>query len=167
MKQRGVTLIELLVALIVVAILATTAAPSWRALIDSHRRQDAAQQLASGLRMARAEAIVRGLPVMMLALDGDWRRGWSVFVDANRNRIRDESELTLAEHPGHLRVRIVGNARVGTGVGFESSGRLINNTNGTLAVCQADAPASHYQVVIAVTGRVSLRRDGFTTDPCT
>lgn len=166
MKQRGFTLIELVAALVLIAILASMAAPTFGELIDSQRRQDAAQQVVSGLRMARAEAILRGEPVMMQALDGNWSQGWHIFVDTNRNRIKDEDETTLAEHAGHTKVRIVGNARVASSIGFESSGRLVSNTNGTLAVCQAHSSVSDYQIVIAVTGRVSLRRNGFVTEPC-
>lgn len=63
-------------------------------------------------------------------------------------------------------MRVVGNGRVTARVGFDSTGRLLNNANGTLAVCLKDSPASHYQIAIAVTGRVSLRSEGFSSEPC-
>lgn len=166
MKQRGLTLIELLAGLLMLAILATLAVPAFGALVDSQRRQDTAHQLASGLRMARSEAIVRSQPVIMQALENDWSRGWQVFVDNNQNQFRDDDETLLAENAGQRNVRVVGNSKVMTRIGFDNTGRLLNNANGTLAVCMKESAASHYQVAIAVTGRVNLRKEGFTRDPC-
>ncbi|WP_158541425.1 MULTISPECIES: GspH/FimT family pseudopilin [unclassified Pseudomonas] len=164
--QKGLTLIELLMGLVVVGILAVLATPAFHSLIESQRRHDAAQQLTTGLRMARVEAIQRGYPVIVQASGGRWSDGWSVFVDTNRNRYRDENETTLAERNGHRRVKVIGNGRVSSQVGFDSSGRLLNNANGTLAVCHKDSPASHFQIAIAVTGRVTLRSEGFSIEPC-
>lgn len=167
MKQTGLTLIELLAGLVLIGIVAVLAVPAFSALIDSQRRQDTAQQLVSGLRLARVEAILRSQPVIMQASQGGWSEGWEVFVDSHRNQFRDDDEAVLAERSGHRNVKVVGNGRVSRRIGFDSSGRLLNNTNGTLAVCLKDAPASHYQIAIAVTGRVTLRSNGFTSDPCT
>ncbi len=166
MRQQGLTLIELLAGLVLIAIVTTLAAPALGAFIDSQRRQDTAQQLNSGLRLARAEAILRSRPVIMQALEGDWSQGWNVFIDTNQNQFRDDDEMIVAERSGHRNVRVIGNSKVVTRIGFDSTGRLLNNANGTLAVCLKDAPASDYQIAIAVTGRVSLRRGGFSSEPC-
>jgi type IV fimbrial biogenesis protein FimT len=165
-RQQGLTLIELLAGMVLIGIIAALAVPAFGALIDSQRRQDTAQQLISGLRLARVEAILRGQPVIMQAFEGGWSRGWNVFVDTNRNQFRDDDEPILVERGGHRNIRVVGNTRVASRVGFDSTGRLINNGNGTLAVCLKDSPTSHAQVAIAVTGRVSLRTEGFSTEPC-
>jgi type IV fimbrial biogenesis protein FimT len=165
-KQQGLTLIELLAGLVIVGIVATLAIPAFSALIDSQRRHDTARQLASGLRMARTEAILRSQPVVMQALENDWSRGWNIFVDSNRNQFRDEAELLLAEIAGHRNVRVAGNGKVAVRIGFDATGRLLNNANGTLAVCLKDLPASRYQLAVAVTGRVTLRSEGFGSEPC-
>ncbi|MGH8416664.1 MAG: GspH/FimT family pseudopilin [Pseudomonas sp.] len=166
MRQTGLTLVELLAGLVLIGIVATLGVPAFAALVDSQRRQDTAQQLASGLRLARVEAILRSQPVIMQAQEGNWSDGWRVFVDTNRNQFRDDDETILAERSGHRSVKVVGNGRVAMRIGFDNTGRLLNNANGTLAVCLKDSPASHYQIAIAVTGRVTLRSKGFTTEPC-
>ncbi|NBB13291.1 GspH/FimT family pseudopilin [Pseudomonas sp. SLFW] len=166
MRQAGLTLVELLIGLVLIGIAAALAAPSFSALVDSQRRQDTAQQLVSGLRLARVEAILRSQPVIMQAQHRSWGEGWQVFVDTNRNQFRDDDEVIVAERSGHRNVTVVGNGRVSRRIGFDSSGRLLNNANGTLGVCLKDTAASHYQIAIAVTGRVTLRSSGFTTEPC-
>jgi len=165
-KQQGLTLIELLTGLVIVGIAASLAIPAFGQLIDAQRRQDTAQQLASGLRLARAEAILGGQPVMVQAQDGDWSRGWNVFADPNRNQVRDEDEPALSEFVTPRNVRVIGNSKVAVRIGFDNTGRLLNNANGTLAVCLKDVPASHYQLAVAVTGRVTLRTEGFGSEPC-
>jgi type IV fimbrial biogenesis protein FimT len=166
MRQHGLTLLELLAGLVLVAIVTALGAPALSSLIDSQRRHDTALQMTSGLRMARVEAVLRSQPVVMQSLENDWSRGWNIFVDANQNQRRDADEPQLAERGAHRNVRVVGNGRVVNRVGFDSNGRLLNNANGTLAVCLKDSPASHYQIAIAVTGRVSLRSEGFSSEPC-
>ncbi|WP_110946952.1 GspH/FimT family pseudopilin [Pseudomonas bohemica] len=166
MRHKGLTLIELLVGLVLIGVVATLAAPAFAALVDSQRRQDTAQQLASSLRLARVEAILRSQPVIVQARESDWSQGWRVYVDVNRNQFQDDDETVLVERSGHRNVKVVGNGRVAMRIGFDNTGRLLNNANGTLAVCLKDSPASHYQIAIAVTGRVTLRSNGFTTEPC-
>ena len=61
--QRGVTLIEACIVLVVVAILAATAAPGMQELIDTRRLDGTAAQIASDLQFVRTEAVARNLPV--------------------------------------------------------------------------------------------------------
>ena len=58
-RQRGVTLIEAATVLAVIAVVAGTAAPSLRAVIDARRLDAAATQLATDIRYVRTEAIAR------------------------------------------------------------------------------------------------------------
>lgn len=62
-KQAGVTLIELMVALSVLAILATVAAPSFARFMEKSRLRGAADEMASLIASARGEAVKRGRDV--------------------------------------------------------------------------------------------------------
>ncbi len=59
MRQRGVTLIEMMVVLIIVAVLATLAAPSAANWIRGMKIRTAAESISSGLQLARTEALRR------------------------------------------------------------------------------------------------------------
>ena len=53
MKQAGFTLVELMVTLVLLAVISLVALPALGEMVDAQRRQDVAQQLASGIRSAR------------------------------------------------------------------------------------------------------------------
>ena len=89
-SQTGLTMIELLVTISIVAILATMAAPSLREMVESNRLTALNNQLVSTLNYVRAEAIKRSFPVTMCvrnstgsgcATSGGFENGWIVFVD--------------------------------------------------------------------------------------
>jgi type IV fimbrial biogenesis protein FimT len=73
----GFTLIELMVAVAIVAILAALAAPSFRQLIASQRVKNASFDLVAGLSMARSEAITRNANVSVCLTSGDASNGWT------------------------------------------------------------------------------------------
>ena len=59
MRQRGVSLIELMIGLIIIALLAMVGAPSAANWIRNMRIRTATESIASGLQLARAEALRR------------------------------------------------------------------------------------------------------------
>ena len=81
---RGFTLIELMVALAVLAILLSLAAPSFSNLLASNRLSTQASELIGALNLARSEAVRRAQPVSLRASDADnFTKGWAVFTDGN------------------------------------------------------------------------------------
>lgn len=96
----GFTLVELLVVVAVALILFAIAIPSLRNLIDGRRVRLAADELVASMQLARSEAIHRGERVDLVAVNNDWRSGWTVFVDRNGNGLPDEAETVVMQHPG-------------------------------------------------------------------
>ena len=85
---RGFTLLELMVAIAVLAILATVGVPSFRALIQNNRVTTQANELVSALSFARTEAVKRGrnVEVVITQLGTGWNA--RVAVDATDEALR-------------------------------------------------------------------------------
>lgn len=64
-RTRGVTLVEMAIVVTVGAILASTAAPGMRSLLDTRRLEGAAAQLATDVHYSRSEAVARNQPVRL------------------------------------------------------------------------------------------------------
>ncbi len=111
-QRHGFTLVELLVAMGVAAIILTAAVPSFSSSAASYRILNEANGLARDLQFARSEAIKRGQAVSVcpstdgascLANSTAWQGGWLVFYDSNGSGIVTASDTILrwqAQNPG-------------------------------------------------------------------
>jgi len=90
-RQSGFTLIELMVAVAVLAILLTLAVPSFAGLMRSSQVSSQTNSLVTAFNVARSEASKRGMPVTVCAADAgladcsasaaDWKNGWLIITD--------------------------------------------------------------------------------------
>lgn len=76
-QARGFTLLEVMMAIAIIAVLAALAGPNFTPLIERWRVRSAAEDLASTLYYARSEAIKRSGGVTIDATGG-WNQGWKV-----------------------------------------------------------------------------------------
>lgn len=161
---RGVTALELLVVLSVVAILATLALPSWQELSNALRRRTVAGQLVAHLTLARTVAISRGRPVALSPRGQEWSGGWRVHLDSQRNGRWDVGESILAEHEGDASISITGNGSMSRYILFDPSGRPVQTGGGFLAgTLQLCIPATHgvMALIMSASGRIREElRDG-------
>ena len=88
-RALGVTLIELIIVLAIVAVLLASAVPSFVRVLSNHRASTATNDLVHSIALARAEALKRSRRVYVAPLGAHWRDGWAVFVDRNDNRAYD------------------------------------------------------------------------------
>lgn len=101
--QAGVTLVELIFALAVLATLLSISLPALGNLVQSAQARGARGALMTSLALARASAVARNAQVAVCpsANQSDctgsisWQHGWIVFVDSNRNGKRDADETVL------------------------------------------------------------------------
>jgi type IV fimbrial biogenesis protein FimT len=163
MKERGFTLLELLLGLMVSGILAHLAAPNFKGLLEAHQQRSAANSLADGLRFARNEALARNRDVVIHASEDDWSQGWRVIEDVSGRGHMDDDNPVLLERQDSGHITIVGNGPVKSLVRFSGLGEPIFTGGGfragTVHICGMDQAQSLYQVVLAPSGRISLRSD--------
>lgn len=87
--QKGFTLIELIVALVVMAVVVSIALPAFNGMIISSRSQNLGSEIEVVLNYARIEAVKRATRVSICSsTDGatcadpaDWNTGWLVVTD--------------------------------------------------------------------------------------
>ncbi|MCU0754398.1 MAG: GspH/FimT family pseudopilin [Xanthomonadales bacterium] len=157
--QRGLTLIEILLALAVAAVLLGIAAPSYSALMQRLASEAAARQLFSALTLARAQALTSRQAVIVCpgqgvcSGDGRWEVGYVVGIDANRNDRLDPGERRIWQSAAATRVTILSN----TGrpqVRYLPTGRA-SGSNATFRVCpRLPVAGATHTLVISNTGRV-------------
>lgn len=98
--SHGVTLVELMVTLAIVAILLAVGVPAFADMIRNNKLRTTTNSFFSSINLTRAEAIRRGERVDMVPLDeaGDWSKGWAVFIDKNGNQKPDDGEQVIFSH---------------------------------------------------------------------
>ncbi|MBV6824230.1 GspH/FimT family pseudopilin [Pseudomonas sp. PD9R] len=171
MHQQGFSLIELLMGLTIAGIVLHLVSPAFASVTESNQREQAAQSLFSGIRSARTEAVARHQSVVIHAIDGDWGQGWRIILDISGKGHNDSSNPLLVENRSGKTLPIVGNQPVSQFVRFSDLGEPQFARGefqaGTLHICANREPVSQYQVVLAPSGRVSLRSEKAEQALCT
>jgi type IV fimbrial biogenesis protein FimT len=95
--QDGVTMLELMITLAIVAILAALAAPSFSNFVADVRQSSMMGELSSDIHLARSEAIKRNARVLICPLGAgntcgngtNWGIGWVVCYDVDEDGLCD------------------------------------------------------------------------------
>ena len=166
----GLTLLELLAALAIAALLLVLSVPAYRAWIADLELRDRVEALVFAMGFARGEAIKRNKGRVNLchsadgvqcADSGGWETGWLVYADTNDNGELDDDETVLrvqgAARPG---ITVRGNRPVEDYVSYNAVGqtRMINGAlqMGTFTVCRSGQNA--VDIILANGGRVRVDR---------
>jgi type IV fimbrial biogenesis protein FimT len=170
-SQRGFTLAELLITIVIIAILAGVGVPALRDLVLSNRQTAAVNELVTALQMARSHAITRGqgrdvytganpTAVVCPSADGavcggTWADGWIIFWDA------DGDGAPAAADGGVLRVfEAPPGPTIGGGpaqMRFGRDGRLAGAA-ASFTFCDERGDAHGRQVDISLLGRPGVRK---------
>lgn len=174
-RPLGVTLIELMVTLAVMAVLVTIAAPSFSRLIASNRLTSQTNEFILALNLARSEATRRGQPVTLLAkatATPVFQSGWLIFTDALGNGAQDSDDTVLRESaaaPGKTTItRVTMSGSTATTattsavpdrmyVTFNALGGKYSGTAAYFKVCDSSIPSLPGRVIqVSLVGRASL-----------
>ena len=169
---RGFTLVEMMVVVAIAAIVATAAAPSLSAALDSVKLSAASNELLSGMYLARGESIKRNSRVVLCkSADGEnctatggWEQGWIIFQDTNNNALREGSELLLhREMPLSAGMRLTGNQNVARYISFAPTGatKMVGGgfQAGTLTICKHSFQSGEArQIILNAVGRPRVQK---------
>lgn len=152
--SSGFTLIELMVAIALLAILISLAVPSFTSMIKRNRVDAAASSLAVGLATARSEAVKRGVNVSICkssdgstcATSGDWSTGWVIYVTAG-------TPIKVFDAAGSS-VTMVGDNNVQSAIIFSPTGQTTLTADGNITVCIAGVTAK--VVTVSASGRARV-----------
>jgi type IV fimbrial biogenesis protein FimT len=157
--DQGLTLVELMTATAIAAVVLGMAVPSFRRVWGVVSVGSGANQMVASLHRARSAAILRNLPVVLclsaddatcLASPDGYASGWLVFQDAHRRLpLQLESEDELLH-----RVRLPQGLSIqGTRAAVTYWPTVQGGTTGTFVVCETRGGADGRSVVVSQTGR--------------
>lgn len=157
--QFGITLIEQIMALAILAVLVSIAAPSLGDLVSRNRLQSTQMDYIAGLQHAREAAVMHGVPVVFCpSSDGEqcqasstWDQGWLIGEDRDGDYQPDhqplytgassDTRLHVRSSPGRYRVR------------FHPDGSAAGS-NLTLTMCLEGQGERGLSVVVSNAGRI-------------
>ncbi len=153
-NTAGFTLIELIITMVVLAIAATVAFPSFSSLIGENRLTTGTNVLVSSIRFARAEAIKRGTNVTF-STDGDLASGWCVHTGDAANDCAND-QIRGFDDPGNLTYTASANDLV-----FDRRGFLVPQATQTFTVTRSDCTAGDRLLTVTVSpvGRTEIDPD--------
>lgn len=171
----GFTMIELMVAIVVAAILLAVAVPSFETTINSGRLSGAANEMMAGLQSARMEAVRTNRHVVLClsptpnaaapVCNAAGATGWIVFRDADKNG-NPTADDVVRVGSFHQKVQMKASAAFATKIAFRQDGLAYDgatgNTllaNGAVAFCiPSRRPPENIRYVNISVARISITR---------
>jgi type IV fimbrial biogenesis protein FimT len=144
--RRGFTLVEMMVVLGITAMLMAMAVPQFQNFTMRRAAENHISTLASFIRLARSEAMSRGVPVSLCRSDAPeaaapscsagapatgWASGWLMFIDRGARGSVDASDVVLRVQPPIPNTGgVLANGGGAYVLTFERSGISLNNAQG-------------------------------------
>lgn len=166
---RGFTVLELLIALTVTAVIMAVAVPSMAGMIRNSRFRAAHNEFLSSLYLLRSEAAKRNRTVKMCRTanadppqcepgsGGGWDQGWAIWADLDNDDRIGATEVLISVHQRLGRgVRLSGNGTLANRIAYRSTGAPAGFNNGTFTLC-IDGGAVKKQIIISAAGRVRTK----------
>ena len=179
-KTSGFTLLEVMVVLAIVAILATLAAPSLQAQIQSSIISSNVNTFMADMRFARSESIRRGGGVVMCRSDSPeaanptcgigagpggngWVSGWIIFHDLNNNGDKADAEPLLKVQGPITAMDSIADGGNSTKFQFTATGRQGLGGAASFQFGGGNYPNTRQRMVcVSMSGRVRVAGDGNT-----
>jgi len=156
--QRGVSLVELVTALTVVAIALSASLPLFTDLRAGIQLRANLNHWMSALAQARVSAVERGRPVVACPASGErcettlfWHNGWILFEDTDQNGQHSSDEPLLLSTPPSTDVRI-GSSSGRQRIRYRPDGSS-EGSNVTVTFCDRRGADKARTIVLSNAGR--------------
>ncbi len=171
--SKGFTIIELMIAITILAVTMMFAAPSFTTMISNNRISAAANEFVGALQLAKAESSARIAPATLCKSNGDgsgcaaggsWKDGWIVFSDVNGNAAVDNEDTIMLVHEA-LDTRITFNSTGGIADSITYNPSGVTDIAGVEVVMMCDDRGyekSAKGILITITGRGSVLKGSDT-----
>lgn len=165
-RTRGVTLIELLVAISILAIVAAIATPNFSTFLHNSRISSESAKLFADIEMARSEASRRNATVTICpiasgnACSQDWTQPRVIFIDANNDGTYGAGEELIRNGDAPTGRVVIAAANLGTGanlVRFRSSG-ISNAPTANWSFCESNSTLSGQTLSLNGSGRPTTQQ---------
>ncbi|WJG10479.1 GspH/FimT family pseudopilin [Aliiglaciecola sp. LCG003] len=161
-SQRGVTLVELMIGLAIVAIVLIVAVPAAQSIIIKNRIVAEINEISGVIQFARANAIDEQLNTIVCptsdfsTCSSNWDQAKMVFGDEDADGARgDDEELLVATSLISASNYVAGPAAV---IQFQGNGSA--NAQTTLIICHNNKQAAYARALtVSPQGRVRVSRD--------
>ena len=162
-RESGFTLIELMIAIGLIAILLSAAVPALGLFTAKARQTGAINDFVASMHIARSTAVTINARVTICASSGgadceavSWDQGWIVFPDFDSNQNVDIGESIISTGAGIEGLSISSN-EFGQFLMYRPNGRVmnanVNGNSGEFTICDHRG-ADHAKVMIVdMTGR--------------
>ena len=164
-KNKGFTLIEILVVLTLAAIMFAFALPSFSNLVQSNRMSSQYNMLMTSLNLARSEAITRNTAITICRSNdqatcaGQWQNGWIIFVDNGVIGTVNAPNDTILNVHEPLTVGTTLNYAVINKVTYLPNGLVAVGDGGSFSFCDSRVGNFGLNIVITPTGRARKATD--------
>ena len=165
-RQFGVTALELMVTMTILAILLSTAAPSFRNYSWNLRMKTAMDVLETDLNLARSRAITHNIETIICPADGkldcstqpDWQKGWIVFTDLNGDRQKQKGE-PLHKQAGPVELLHINSSRSRSKLRFSPNGTA-PGSNMSILFCDKRGADYAGKITVSNSGRIRKQAPG-------
>jgi type IV fimbrial biogenesis protein FimT len=162
-RDSGFTLIELMIAVALVAILLATAVPALDDFTNDARQTGAINDFISSIHIARNTAITTNSRVTMCASASganceaaSWDSGWIVFADLNSNGSLDAGE-TIASASAAVDGLNIQSGEFPAALMYRPNGRAMTNAltgnSGEFTVCDFRGAEHAKVILVELSGR--------------